>query len=271
MVVQKGDFIKLSYTGKLENGTVFDTTDANVAKEYGIYNEQASYGPETVIVGKGFVVAGLDEDLIGKDIGDKGTVTIPPEKGFGLRRIDQIETIPVKKFKEPIRPGVRVNVGGRTGTVESISGGRARVNFNSPLAGETLNYEYTDRVPDREPRRKDRRHPAHVHGQGHRAQDRGRKGPHRGAEGLRVQPALDPGEGRHRIPAQELEGINDVIFQETYKKEEKPEALGRCRSPGRRRREEGISRLREAASLLFFLYKTRKQQAGRFARPSLFL
>ena len=88
MVVQKGDFIKLSYTGKLENGTVFDTTDANVAKENAIYNEQASYGPETVVVGKGFVVAGLDEDLIGKDVGEKGTVTVPPEKGFGLRRID---------------------------------------------------------------------------------------------------------------------------------------------------------------------------------------
>ena len=169
MVVQKGDFIKLSYTGKLENGTVFDTTDANVAKEFGIYNEQASYGPETVVVGKGFVVSGLDEDLIGKEVGYQGIVTVPPEKGFGLRRIDQIETIPVKKFKEPIRPGVRVNVGGRTGTVENIAGGRARVNFNSPLAGETLNYEYTIDSMIEDQRREDRRHPADVHGQGHGA------------------------------------------------------------------------------------------------------
>ena len=114
MAIQKGDFIKLSFTGKLENGTVFDTTDANVAKDFGMYNDQASYGPETIIVGKGYVVAGLDEDLIGKDVGYKGSVTVPPEKGFGMRRIDQYETIPVKKFKEPIRPGMRVNVGGRT-------------------------------------------------------------------------------------------------------------------------------------------------------------
>jgi len=143
MVVQKGDFIKLSYTGKLENGNVFDTTDANVAKEYGLYNEQASYGPETIIVGKGYVVQGLDEDLIGKDAGYKGTVTMPPEKGFGLRRVDQIETIPVKKFKEPVRPGMRVTVGGRNGIVESVAGGRVRINFNAPFAGETLTYEYT--------------------------------------------------------------------------------------------------------------------------------
>lgn len=143
MAVQKGDFIKLSYTGKLENGAVFDTTDANVAKEFGIYNEQASYGPETVVVGKGYVVAGLDEDLIGKDIGYKGTVTVPPEKGFGLRRIDQFETFSAKKFKEPVRPGMRVQINNRTGTVESMAGGRVRVNFNPMFAGETLNYEYT--------------------------------------------------------------------------------------------------------------------------------
>lgn len=143
MVIQKGDFIKLSYTGKLENGTVFDTTDANVAKEFGLYNEQATYGPETIIVGKGYVVAGLDEDLVGKDVGYKGSVTVPPEKGFGMKRIDQYETIPVKKFKEPIRPGMRITAGNRSGVVESIAGGRAKVNFNAPFAGETLVYEYT--------------------------------------------------------------------------------------------------------------------------------
>ncbi len=143
MVVQKGDFIKLSYTGKLENGTVFDTTDANVAKEFGLYNEQASYGPETVVVGKGYVVMGLDEDFIGKDVGYKGSVTVPPEKGFGMKRIDQYETVPVKKFKEPIRPGMRINAGGKSGVVESIAGGRAKINFNAPFAGETLVYDYT--------------------------------------------------------------------------------------------------------------------------------
>ena len=143
MAIQKGDFIKLSFTGKLENGTVFDTTDANVAKEFGLYNDQASYGPETIIVGKGYVVAGLDEDLVGKDVGYKGSVTVPPEKGFGIKRIDQYEMIPVKKFKEPIRPGMRITASGRQGVVESIAGGRAKVNFNAPLAGETLVYEYT--------------------------------------------------------------------------------------------------------------------------------
>jgi FKBP-type peptidyl-prolyl cis-trans isomerase 2 len=225
MVVQKGDFIKLSYTGKLENGSVFDTTDANVAKEYGIFNEQASYGPETVVVGKGFVVAGLDEDLIGKDVGYKGTVTIPPEKGFGLRRIDQIETIPVKKFKEPIRPGVRVNVGGRTGTVESLAGGRARVNFNSPLAGETLNYEYTI---DSQIENREEKIAAILR------MYTGKDIEHKIEDGkVLVEVPKDFAFNQRWILAkgaiasqlQELEGINEVVFQETYKKEEKTEAF----------------------------------------------
>jgi FKBP-type peptidyl-prolyl cis-trans isomerase SlyD len=224
MVVQKGDYIKLSYTGKLENGTVFDTTDANVAKEFGVYNEQASYGPETVVVGKGFVVSGLDEDLIGKDVGYHGTLTVPPEKGFGLRRIDQIETIPVKKFKEPIRPGVRVNVGGRTGTVENISGGRARINFNSPLAGETLTYDYTIE--------------SMIEGRDEKVAAILRM-----FTGKEMEHAIVIGKVIVEVPKDfafnqrwllakgaiaselmELEDIAEVIFQETYKKEEKKEA-----------------------------------------------
>lgn len=221
MVIQKGDFIKLSYTGKLANGTVFDTTDANVAKENAIYNEQASYGPETIIVGKGFVVQGLDEDLIGKEVGDKGTVTVPPEKGFGLRRIDQIETIPAKKFKEPIRPGVRVNVGGRTGTVESVAGGRARVNFNPPLAGETLTYEYTieSRIDER-----DEKVAAILR------MYAGKDIEHKVKESkVKVEVPKDFAFNQRWILAKgaiasqlmELEGIDKVVFQETYQKEEK--------------------------------------------------
>jgi FKBP-type peptidyl-prolyl cis-trans isomerase 2 len=225
MVVQKGDFIKLSYTGKLENGTVFDTTDANVAKEFGVYNEQASYGPETVVVGKGFVVSGLDEDLIGKEVGYHGTLTVPPEKGFGLRRIDQIETIPVKKFKEPIRPGVRVNVGGRTGTVENIAGGRARVNFNSPLAGETLTYDYTiESLIENH----DEKVAAIL------KMFTGKEMEHTIADGkVTVEVPKDFAFNQRWLLAKgaiaselmELEGINEVIFQETYKKEEKKEAF----------------------------------------------
>lgn len=220
MAIQKGDFIKLSYTGKLESGAVFDTTDANTAKEFGIYNEQASYSPETVIVGKGYIVPGLDEELEGKEAGQKGTVTIPPEKGFGVRRLDLIETIPAKKFKEPVKPGMRVNVNNRTGVVESTAGGRVRVNFNSPLAGETLIYDYTVE--------------SIIEGKENKIAAllkmyTGRDMEHT-IEGNRVVVEV-PKEftfnqrwqfAKSSIAAQmmEFEGITDVVFQETFKKEE---------------------------------------------------
>lgn len=220
MAIQKGDFIKLSYTGKLQNGTVFDTTDANVAKEFGIYNEQANYGPETVIVGKGFIVPGLDEDLVGKDIGYKGTITIPPEKGFGMKRLDLIETIPAKKFKEPVRPGMRVQVGQRTGIVESTAGGRVRVNFNAPLAGETLTYDYTieSKIEGRE-----NQIAALL------KMYAGRDLEH-AIEGDRVVVEVPKeftfnqrwGFAKSAIASQmmEFENVREVIFKETYKKEE---------------------------------------------------
>jgi FKBP-type peptidyl-prolyl cis-trans isomerase 2 len=225
MVIQIGDLIKLSYTGKLANGAVFDTTDANVAKEYGLYNEQASYGPETIVVGKGFVVPGLDEDLIGKEIGARSTLEVPPEKGFGTRRIDLVETIPQKKFKEPVRPGMRVSVNNRTGVVESVAGGRVRVNFNAPLAGETLNYEYTIE--------------SLIEGKENKIAAILKM-----YSGREMEYAIDGEKVLVEVPKEfsfnqrwalakggmaslilELEGVKSVVFQETYNKEEKaPEA-----------------------------------------------
>lgn len=100
MSIQKGDIIKLSFTGRLEDGSVFDTTDEGVAKESGIYEENKLYIPMTIVVGTGSLVEGFEQDMIGKDAGYKGKVAVPPEKGFGLRSIDLIETVPEKKFME---------------------------------------------------------------------------------------------------------------------------------------------------------------------------
>ena len=84
MPIQKGDFIRLSFTGRLTDGTVFDTTDEKIAKESGIYDEEKKYSPMVVIVGSGFLVEGLEEDLIGKKAGYSGKVKIEP--GERLRR-----------------------------------------------------------------------------------------------------------------------------------------------------------------------------------------
>jgi FKBP-type peptidyl-prolyl cis-trans isomerase 2 len=142
MPIQKGDFIRLSFTGRLADGSVFDTTDEKVAKESDIYDEEKRYSPMTVIVGSGFLVEGLEEDLIGKKAGHKGKVEVPPEKGFGDRSLDAIEIIPAKKFDGKVEPGKMVDFEGRIGVIESVAGGRVKVDYNEPLAGKTLIYDY---------------------------------------------------------------------------------------------------------------------------------
>ena len=142
MSVQRGDFIRLSYTGHLDNGDVFDTTNADIAQENGIFAEGVTYAPITIIVGDNMVVKGLDEDLIGKAVGYEGTVTVTPDKAFGQRIPELIEVVPTRRFEKKPAPGMRVSLDNRTGTVESVVGGRVRVDFNSPYAGKTVSYEY---------------------------------------------------------------------------------------------------------------------------------
>ncbi len=142
MSIQKGDFIKVSYTGKTDDGRIFDTTDEEVAKANDMYNEKGKYGGDVIIVGAGHTVAGLDEDLVGKDAGYKGSVTIPPEKAFGQRNPELIESIPITKFKERPQVGMMAQVDGRPGMVIRVIGRMAQVDFNRFLAGQTVTYDY---------------------------------------------------------------------------------------------------------------------------------
>ncbi|MDI9395811.1 MAG: FKBP-type peptidyl-prolyl cis-trans isomerase [Euryarchaeota archaeon] len=144
MAIQKGDFIKLNYTGKFEDGRIFDTTDEELAKKEDIFNPQGLYGGDVVIVGTGHIIVGLDEDLEEKEAGYSGTVSIPPEKAFGPINPQLIETVSITKLNDRnVRPGMPVELEGRRGVVSRVIGRRVTVDFNSPLAGKTVTYEYT--------------------------------------------------------------------------------------------------------------------------------
>ncbi|MFZ3060653.1 MAG: peptidylprolyl isomerase [Candidatus Methanoperedens sp.] len=153
MSIAKGDFIRVSYTGKTaDDGHVFDTTDEEVAKASKIYNEKGKYGGDVIIVGSGHTVAGLDEDLIGKDVGYKGSVTIPPEKAFGVRNPELIESIPINRFKDRPQVGMPVEIDGRPGIIIRMIGRMAQVDFNRFLAGQTVIYDYEikEKIEDNE-------------------------------------------------------------------------------------------------------------------------
>lgn len=139
--IKEGDFIRLSYTGEY-NGTVFDTTNSETAKEWGIYNPQSSYGPITVRVGGSHVVKGIDLELAGKDAGYEGEIIVPPELGFGNYDESKLESFPKKVFKENPKPGMQVRIENKgSGVIVRVIGGRAIVDFNNSLAGKTLNYK----------------------------------------------------------------------------------------------------------------------------------
>jgi len=142
MSVKRGDFLRLSYTGRLDNGDVFDTTYEDIAEENELFAEGVTYAPITIVAGENMVVKGLDEDLIGKAAGYEGQVKIPPKDAFGERKPELIEVVPTRRFEKKPAPGMRVSLDNRTGTVESVVGGRVRVDFNSLYAGKTVSYQY---------------------------------------------------------------------------------------------------------------------------------
>ena len=88
-VVKTGDTVQVDYTGKLENGTVFDTSIEEVAKQADIYVNGRTYAPLTFVAGAGQMIKGFDEGVIGMKVGEEKTITIPPERS--LWRIQQIK------------------------------------------------------------------------------------------------------------------------------------------------------------------------------------
>ncbi len=142
MTVKNGDFIKIDYTQSVDDQVIL-TTDKEIATAKGIYDEETQYGPRLIIVGSGQISQGLEEDLVGKEIGYSGKVEVPPEKAFGVRDPSKMETVSINRFKED-KPlvGMRVGVEGKYGTVTRIIGRKVSIDFNHPLADKTVVYEY---------------------------------------------------------------------------------------------------------------------------------
>ncbi len=146
MVLEKGDFIKIKYTGKIkESGVVVDTTSEKTAKEQGIYDEGVIFKPQPIVIGAGHILKGLDDALIGSEVGEEKKIVVAPESGYGLRDPKLIKVYPVKEFKKrgttPM-PGMSVEVDDKIGRIQSVGAGRVRVDFNHGLAGKMLEYEF---------------------------------------------------------------------------------------------------------------------------------
>lgn len=82
---EAGDTVKVNYVGKLMDGTVFDTSYEDVAREAGIYNEQRDYAPIEIPIGKGRVIRGWDEGIVLLNEGSEATLYIPSGLAYGPR------------------------------------------------------------------------------------------------------------------------------------------------------------------------------------------
>src|SRR2546425_4657363 len=144
MAAKPGDFLLVNFTLKVkESGETVDTTYDAVAKDTHLHREESTYGPRFIILGEGWLPKGLEDSLVGLDIGKQTTVELPPDKGFGTRDPAKMRLVPLRRFREQgvPSPGSQIELDGRAATVRAVGAGRVQVDYNHPLAGRTLIYE----------------------------------------------------------------------------------------------------------------------------------
>lgn len=149
--INKNDFIEIEFTGKADDN-IFDTTDKKQAEEIGIENPE-NIKPMIISVGNKMILEGLDNDLEGKELGKTYTIHLEPEKAFGKRNPQLLKTHGLSSFrKNNINPypGMSLQLDNSIAKVLSVSGGRVTIDFNNPLAGKDIYYEYkvTKKITD---------------------------------------------------------------------------------------------------------------------------
>ena len=143
-MINKNDFIEISFTGKItDTDEIFDTNIKAAAEKAGFKTEGIK--PFILSVGHKMLPEGFDNDLAGKDVEKEYTLNLTPEKAFGKRNPQLIRMIPTKLFHEqkidPVK-GMQLNLDGQIVKVLSSDRGRTLTDFNNPLAGKPITYIY---------------------------------------------------------------------------------------------------------------------------------
>lgn len=131
MAVNKGDWVAVSYTGTLTDGTVFDQSKDETLK---------------FEVGAGTVIKGFDAAVEGMEVGAEKKFTIPCADAYGVMSDDKKETVPKDFFKD-IEPEVgkvfmaQTPMGPLKLKVLTVDDKGVNVSLNHPLAGEDLTFK----------------------------------------------------------------------------------------------------------------------------------
>ena len=130
-MIKKGDKIKVDYTGKLEDGNVFDSSEGKEPLEFE--------------VGSGQLIKGFDDTVIGMKKGEEKEVTITKDNAYGDANPQLVKKIPRDKLppeQEP-KPGMMLGMATPDGKqipakITDVDDKEITIDLNHPLAGKTL-------------------------------------------------------------------------------------------------------------------------------------
>lgn len=132
--VKTGDVVRIHYTGKLSDGTVFDSSEGREPLEFQ--------------VGAGQIIPGLDREVEGMNVGDADTVIVSAAEAYGAHDDQQVQVVPRSAVPDTIEleRGARLQAQTPDGqeialTVVDFDDSQVTVDANHPLAGQDLTFE----------------------------------------------------------------------------------------------------------------------------------
>ena len=134
MPVKKGDKVKVDYTGSLDDGTVFDSSEKHGQ-------------PLDFEIGAGKVIPGFENALVGMKKGEEKEVTLKPADAYGEPNPQLLKKIPKEQLPtdKEIKPGMMLAVGLPNGSkipakIVDVNDKEVTIDLNHPLAGKTLHF-----------------------------------------------------------------------------------------------------------------------------------
>jgi peptidylprolyl isomerase len=130
---KNSDKVKVHYTGKLTDGTVFDSS---LERE-----------PLMFQIGNGDLILGFEKALLGMKVGDKKDVLLQPNEAYGDHLKDLVKIVDRKYFPKDLEPqvGMQLQLGEKEEmtivTLTSVTDEHITLDANHPLAGKSLNFE----------------------------------------------------------------------------------------------------------------------------------
>ena len=131
---KKGDSVKVHYTGKLSDQTIFDTsTDRE---------------PLQFTIGEGQLIPDFEEAVVGMNPGETKTIEVPSDRAYGPHHAEMVQVVNKSDFPKDLEPAVnqRLQVRQDDGqmfavTVTDITGDKVTLDANHPLAGKDLIFD----------------------------------------------------------------------------------------------------------------------------------